>query len=52
MHCGTGVMVEEHGELFGSVANVAYEMGEDICENASVLVSEAVRDTVRPCTPV
>jgi class 3 adenylate cyclase len=46
IHCGKGVVIDKQGKLHGDVANIAYEIGEDLCSDARVLVSSAVKDAI------
>ena len=44
LHCGTGCMIDKGEKLHGDVANVAYHIGEDLCDGGNVLCSLEVRD--------
>ena len=42
VHCGHDVIVDKDGKLHGAVPNEAYHIGEDVCANGNVLVTEDV----------
>ena len=46
IHYGYGVVVDKQGKLHGDVANTAYHIGEDLCENASVLMTMAMKNVI------
>ena len=39
-------MIDIEGKLHGDVANVAYHIGEDLCDGSNVLVSSTVKDVI------
>ncbi|OLQ11156.1 hypothetical protein AK812_SmicGene5057 [Symbiodinium microadriaticum] len=43
VHAGKGLYLSEHGDLLGEVARGAYHLGEDLCEESAILVSQSVR---------
>ncbi|CAE7602648.1 unnamed protein product [Symbiodinium sp. CCMP2456] len=43
VHAGKGLYLNEHGDLLGEVARGAYYLGEDLCEESAILVSQSVR---------
>mmetsp|Transcript_33074 Transcript_33074/g.77366 ORF Transcript_33074/g.77366 Transcript_33074/m.77366 type:complete len:486 (+) Transcript_33074:105-1562(+) len=46
VHCGSGVLVDRRGNLYGEAARGAYHLGEDVCEGGSVLITKAVKETI------
>ncbi|CAE7390411.1 unnamed protein product [Symbiodinium sp. CCMP2592] len=43
VHAGKGLYLNEHGDLLGEVARGAYFLGEDLCVESEILVSQTVR---------
>ncbi len=43
LHCGKGVLIDKQDKMHGDVFNHAYHIGEDLCEDGNVLVSNEVK---------
>jgi len=44
LHCGKGIMIDKEDKLHGEVYNVAYRIGEDLCEGGQVFITEDVKN--------
>ena len=47
LHCGKGVIVDIGGKLHGDVFNEAYSIGEDLCDNGNILLTQTVVDKLK-----
>jgi class 3 adenylate cyclase len=43
IHCGLGIVLDKEDNFHGDTYNVAYNIGEDLCEKGNLLVTEDVR---------
>ena len=44
IHCGKGIVLDKEDLLHGDTFNVAYNIGESLCDGGNLLVSQDVRD--------
>eukprot|EP00931_Biecheleriopsis_adriatica_P086702 TRINITY_DN61314_c0_g1_i1.p1 TRINITY_DN61314_c0_g1~~TRINITY_DN61314_c0_g1_i1.p1 ORF type:complete len:459 (+),score=76.86 TRINITY_DN61314_c0_g1_i1:25-1401(+) len=46
IHCGEALTVDHHGEMLGATAEGAYQLGEDVCENGNIVISQDVMHVI------
>lgn len=47
LHCGHGLLIDKADTFYGETFRRAYAIGEDVCENGSVLVSHDLKDRLQ-----
>ena len=47
IHCGKGVVIDKQDKMHGEVYNVAYHIGEDLCEDGNVMISREAMNRVK-----
>jgi len=43
IHCGKGIVLDKEDNFHGDTYNVAYNIGEDLCENGNLMITEDVK---------
>jgi len=47
LHYGDGIVKDNEGKFFGKCVSVAFKMGEDLCEDSEILVSDKVYEIIK-----